>query len=307
VVAGGRVFFSDERGFGAYNAATGVKLWSVRYAEPDEQGVSAFAVSGTTLLVAEVDECKSASDQNGTLTAYNVASGAVLWSAFREEPMFTITVDKGVVVGTGDDGAGPAATAYRVSDGQLLWEKQGADAEVVASAGGRVLLTLDSGDEAQAVDIVTGVAAWTMPDPWLPQAATPDGKRFLVRTLAGALAEVNASDGSVAWSQPDAGGRVAVDNTQVYAVHNGTLTAYATGNGAPHWSTSVGALLGGYVPRPVVAGGIVYYINGQIDAVNSATGVVFDNELFGSEFDHAVAENGRLYVTNGRVLDMFAP
>src|SRR5262245_54681380 len=26
VVAGGRVFFSDERGFGAYNAATGVKL-----------------------------------------------------------------------------------------------------------------------------------------------------------------------------------------------------------------------------------------------------------------------------------------
>src|ERR1051326_8426829 len=73
VVAGGRLFLGDEGGFAGYSAANGTPLGSVRSMLPDEEGVVAMAVVGTTLIVSTLESCKSNSDQDGRLTAYDVA------------------------------------------------------------------------------------------------------------------------------------------------------------------------------------------------------------------------------------------
>lgn len=311
VVAGGRLFVGDEAGFAVYNAATGAPLWSVRFALGDDSGVAAFAVSGSTLLVATIESCHSASDQDGRLTAYNVAGGARLWSVFRDTPIFTLVVDNGVAAAVGDDSADTLATGYRISDGADLWDIFTATDSAV-SAAGRLLLNTSAGTEA--VDITTGAVAWSKPDTWVPLAATPDGKRYIVRTFSGDLLEIFAAAGGIAWTKAGEAGppvfrtnnQVAVDTSQLYVTHGNTLDVFVTTTGAPVWS---GTVLGA-ANRPIVAGGVVWVVSaGDVSAFNTTTGANL-NFLFGFNegyLGHVVVENGRLYITNGRVLDTYIP
>src|SRR5262245_46730754 len=96
VLAAGRLFLTDYRGFGAYRVATGDPLWRVDFPGPREATTPALVVAGGILLAA-VTDCTSVSVPDGRLTAYDMATGRRLWSAHRTAPMGWMVVDHGVV------------------------------------------------------------------------------------------------------------------------------------------------------------------------------------------------------------------
>lgn len=309
VVAGGRLFLTDEGGFAAYNAVTGVRLWRKAVAVPADRETPKLAVAGSTLLAA-ADTCGSTSDPDGDLTAYNAMTGVLRWTVHRDAPMFRLVVDGNVVVVGGGDASIDAVTAYRLSDGKPLWNRTGVDLAAGVSAGGRLLLSRADHSGALGVDLATGHTLWTVAAEWWVLAADPGGQRFFAADPNGRLVAVDAATGQKVWTVPGAGGlnggvaEVAVDATRIYVSHQDEVLTLYTKNGQKAWSRD----LFGSVGRPVVAGNVLYVPAERqpLAMMEPSTGNVLDDsspivEVFG----HPVIVDGRLYVTDGRLLDTY--
>jgi len=308
IVAGGRLFMADEGGFAGYDATTGHQLWTVRFGDPSDDSVQAFAVSGTTLVVA-TDDCQSVSDPDGSLTAYDVASGHVLWTVHRDAPFYQLAVDQGVAVGSGADAGAAVTTAYKISNGHVLWNHANIDVTGGVSAHGRVLLSAQFGEGgASAVDITTGRRIWHTAKGWTAVAASPAGDRFLV-TVGTNLLSVNAATGAVQWTATGDAGRVATDGTRIYVSVGNELLALNAATGAPQWHASVAAALS--YGRPIVAGGVVYAaVPGAgtltYQATTGAALAAGALDELGNAVGRSTVLNGRVYVTDGRILDVFS-
>jgi outer membrane protein assembly factor BamB len=309
VVAGGRLFLTDQGGLAAYNAVTGVRLWRKAVTVPADQETPKLAVAGSTLLAA-ADTCGSTSDPDGDLTAYNAMTGAQRWTVHRDAPMFRMVVDGNVVVVGGGDAGIDAVTAYRLSDGKQLWNRTGVDLAAGVSAGGRLLLSRADHSGALGVDLATGHTLWTVPAEWWVLAADPAGQRFFTADPNGRLIAVDAATGEKLWAMNGAGGmnggvaEVAVDATRIYVSHQDDVLALYTKNGKTAWSRD----LFGAVGRPVVAGNVLYVPAERqpLAILEPSTGNVLDDSSpIAGVFGHPVIVDGRLYVTDGRLLDTF--
>lgn len=311
VVADGRLFLADQSGFAAYRAGTGGRIWRHPVAVPGDQETPAFAVAGSVLLVA-VNDCGSTSDPDGELTAYDAATGAERWTVRRDAPLYRMVVDRDVVAVGGGDASADVVSAYRRHDGALLWTRTGVELGANVSAAGRLLLTRTDHSGVTTVDIRTGSPLWTKAVDWTVAAADPDGRRFLVGDPAGRLLAVAAADGAVAWTAPGIAGQqgastqIAVDAGRVYAAVGDHLVALRAGDGMRLWDQD----LYGWVGRPVLAGGVLYATveNQPLAILDPRTGATLDDQPQVSDArGHAVVVGGRLFVTDGRVLDAYSP
>ena len=157
-------------------------------------------VSGTTVMVAGGD---------GSVAALDARTGADLWR---------MTVGAPIAAGVGSDGKIAAVVTrsndlVAVRDGRELW-RQRLSAQAYTSpfvAGGRVfVLTADR--SVNAFDGQTGVKLWTQQRPSEPLVLRQSGVMLavgdaLVAGLAGRLAGLNPSNGSVRWEAPIASPR----------------------------------------------------------------------------------------------------
>ncbi len=303
VVAGRRLFLPDANGFAAYDAVTGERLWRRNLAIFDSE-TPKFAVSGN-LLIAATNTCGSVSDPDGELTAYDAATGGERWSVKRDAPMHHMVVDRNVVAIGGGDAGEDRVTAYRRSDGRELWSRADVELGADVSANGRLLLTNSKG--SRAVDIVTGKELWSTKAQWTVAAADPSGERFIVGDATGTLYALHARDGKTVWSTPNAAGQIAVDNERVYVARDTHLVALTAKDGKKVWDQE---FLSNPLGRPTVAGGVVYapIEDGWLVMRDARTGADLEDQPIVSDVHgHAVVAGGRLYVTNGRVLDVFTP
>ncbi len=157
-------------------------------------------VSGTTVMVAGGD---------GSVAALDARTGADLWR---------MTVGAPIAAGVGSDGKIAAVVTrsndlVAVQDGRELW-RQKLSAQAYTSpfvAGGRVfVLTADR--SVNAFDGQTGLKLWTQQRPSEPLVLRQSGVMLavgdtLVAGLAGRLAGLNPSNGSVRWEAPIASPR----------------------------------------------------------------------------------------------------
>lgn len=157
-------------------------------------------VSGTTVMVAGGD---------GSVAALDARTGADLWR---------MTVGAPIAAGVGSDGKIAAVVTrsndlVAVRDGRELW-RQRLSAQAYTSpfvAGGRVfVLTADR--SVNAFDGQTGLKLWTQQRPSEPLVLRQSGVMLavgdtLVAGLAGRLAGLNPSNGSVRWEAPIASPR----------------------------------------------------------------------------------------------------
>jgi outer membrane protein assembly factor BamB len=302
VVAGGKLYLTDQGGVAAYHAGTGARVWSYRFPDPVDTLTPRLTVLGSRLLVA-MTGCLSQSDPDGELRTLDANTGAPLWLARRDAPMYVMVVDKDVVAVSGQDVGEPEVTGYRVSDGAQLWTRRATLPRPV-SGNGRLLLTRDGGSDL--VDIRTGSVLWSTTATWSVLAAGPTGGPLYAAGPAGELARMNAVTGAVDWSVPGAAAQLAVDGPRLYVAQGGTLVARDAVTGGELWRREYGSQLG----KPVVAGGVVYAtVSGSgVYPLNAATGAALDdNPPYDGAVGHPVVVNGRLYVTTGRLLDAYTP
>jgi outer membrane protein assembly factor BamB len=202
---------------------------------------------------------------------------------------------------------------YRRSDGKLLWSKAELELAADVSADGRLLLARTGEKKGSvAVDIVTGKELWSTKARWTVAAADPAGERFIVGDATGTLYALHAEDGNTVWSaggiaREDGTATIAVDDTRIYATHDTHLIALDAKTGKKIWDQE---FYSNPLGQPTVAGGVVYapIEDGWLAIRDARTGDDLDDQpLVGDVHGHAVVTGGHLYVTNGRVLDVFTP
>ncbi|MGX6604593.1 outer membrane protein assembly factor BamB family protein [Micromonosporaceae bacterium Da 78-11] len=295
IIAGGRIFATDQLGISAYQVLTGRLLWRFDWIDPGDTSTPSMSVAGD-LLIAAAGDCNSQSDPDGTVTAFDVATGRVRWDIASDPPIYSFVVDKGVAVVSGESPSDDlATTAYRITDGRVAWTKPGYAASSV-SADGRLLATRDT--TTSALNITTGAVLWTKPRTWEAQTASPASDRFYV-TDGTALTSVNATTGAALWTAPGkAGTFLATDGRRIYRADGNAIEALNATTGRRQWARQLSA----ETKQPVRAGGLLY-TGGPV--LNPATGAVIPTSaaITGTQ----LATGGRLYITTDTTLSSFAP
>ncbi|GAA2650179.1 hypothetical protein Adu01nite_73130 [Paractinoplanes durhamensis] len=295
MVAGGRVVTTDQLGISAFQAATGAPAWHYDWVDPGDSDTAVLAASGNTVISANGD-CNSNSDPDGTLVALDLATGKVRWQVDSDMPIYTVVVDKGMVVVSGESPSDEqAVVAYRVSDGKQAWKRVDYAASSV-SADGRILV--NKGNTTSALSITMGALLWTKPALWEAKAATPAADRFLV-TNGAAMSAIKATTGAVLWTAPNkASDLLATDGRRLYRMDDHTAEALDINSGRPLWSRALPA----EGTQPARAGGLLY-TGGPILSPTSGAVITQPKALAGRQ----IATGGHLYTVNDGVLSNFAP
>ena len=300
VLAGGRIFVSDQLGVSAYTATTGTPTWRYDWDDPGDSATPRLAVAGALVIVAGGD-CNSQSDPDGRLIALDAGTGLPRWRLRLDIPVGSVVVDKGVVVVSGGSPSdADTVAAYAVRDGRALWVKDGSLSSEV-SADGTILVRSTDGfgvpaGGSSALTIGTGAVRWSRTGvSWTARAADPSGTRFYVTDQAGSLRTVRVADGVPGWST--AGTELlAVDATRVYLVSGRTVEALGVLDGKRVWTArqNVDGV------QPVQAGGLLY---AGAAVLNAADGTVAGPEHPG----RVIVSGGRLHQVRDGILRSFAP
>jgi outer membrane protein assembly factor BamB len=302
VVAGGRLFVTDQVGVGAYDVRDGSRIWVHKFLDPGDTVTPLLAVAGGRLLVGW-SGCASQSDPDGDLLALDAATGAQQWTVSQDAPVSTMVVDKGFVAVSGGDAAQSATTVYRVGDGGKVWERAKTAMGTGVAAAGRLLLTRTEEAGTESVEIATGAVRWKRADTLSAVAADAAGTRFFATDDTGTLWSLSAHSGRSVWWATDAAGPLATDGRRIYVSRGDKVLALAAGTGGSLWTRPAGGAAG----RPVLAGGVLYVTaagNGLTSLKPSSGGSAgFRTGL--EAVGHAVVADGRLYVTDGSTLLMY--
>ncbi|GIF25157.1 hypothetical protein Ate02nite_78870 [Paractinoplanes tereljensis] len=295
IVTGGRVVATDQLGISAYQASTGAPAWSFNWPDPGDADTAVLAASGSTVIAANGD-CNSNSDPDGSLRALDLTTGKVRWWVDSDMPIYTVVVDKGMVVVSGESPSDEqAVVAYRVADGKQAWRKVDYEGSSV-SANGYVLV--NKGNTTSAVSVTTGAPLWTKPSLWQAKAATPNADRFLV-TNGTAMSAIKATTGAVLWTAPNkASDLLATDGRRIYRMDDHTAEALDINSGRTLWSRALPA----EGAQPIRAGGLLY-TGGPVLSPTSGAVLNQAKPLAGRQ----IPTGGHLYTVKEGTLSNFAP
>ena len=194
VVGDGRVFVHARRDpdevVTAFDAATGKQVWSDTHRAPFTKNQYANSMAkgpnATPLLAGGRLYTYGVS---AVLTAYDAASGKVLWrkdytkeidssKLFCGTAMSPILVDGNIIVHVGDDRGG-MFRAFDAATGALRWEEKGAgpgyaSPVLVTIAGAKQIVTLTD-KSVVGVSTANGRVLWSFPfpDEWNENIVTP--------------------------------------------------------------------------------------------------------------------------------------
>jgi outer membrane protein assembly factor BamB len=305
VTYAGRVFLTDQDGISGYDATTGTRLWTWKYADPGDTYTPELAVDGRVLVVA-TSTCQSQSDPDGEVLGLDTATGAVRWRQRTETPATGLVVDRGIAVVGGSEEGYTGSWAFRTATGTQLWEREDLLPGEGAAAAGRVLLSGDAG--VAAVEPATGRTRWTSPKPWTVLAADPSGAYFYVAQSATTLVKIRASNGHKVWVRKGLTWPIAIDDARVYAASatvDGQLVALDARSGNPLWKRTFT-----HFSEPTVAAGVLWLTlpSHGLKALDPATGHEFPVAAAlgrAHPTGRAVVADGWLYLTDGQTLRAF--
>ena len=194
VVGAGRVFVHARRDpdevVTAFDLATGKQVWTDKHTAPFTKNQYANAMAkgpnATPLLAAGRLYTYGVT---AVLTAYDAASGKVLWrkdytkdidssKLFCGTAMSPILVDGNVIVHVGDDRGG-VFRAFDAATGTLKWEQKGPGpgyaSPVLATIGGAKQIVTLTDKSVVGVSTANGATLWSFPcpDEWNENIVTP--------------------------------------------------------------------------------------------------------------------------------------
>ena len=295
-------------------------LWSVDLDTSLATYYPNLAVVGTNVIVARED-CISQSDPSGSVTAFDITTGAQVWNQFFDPGPANMTVWNGHVLFTGfEAGGGGDLISLSTTTGAVQWSYapgicDGMGLPIVVR---NIVIVEGCGPtfnpRLEGHSLGTGAVVWHKAGDWDVQRgdnAGPGGSTaYVVNNATGALTALNPATGATRWAKTGVGDALAVDATHVYTdCDANTLCALRPSNGSVAWQSPQFGLGG----HPVaVAGGLVLSGGAFDTVVRAADGTEVPDQFgFGfSVWSDAVSTiavaNGRIVVSSGRVLDVYA-
>jgi outer membrane protein assembly factor BamB len=275
VLAGGLVYASTKHGLGAFDAATGARLWTSRFAAQES---GAADVSGGVAYAAS--HCCH-------LAALDASTGTLLWRGFTgtfNDLDSPLVVDGVVVLGdtSGLVSAFPVGCSNPCSPSwtvQLSNDVLGAP----AAEGGTIYVTTGNISNGQlvAIDAASGSVLWKTPlagaDPYGPVVvgnviyvgAGFELEAFSTSCMTGCSPLWAVPTSRRGHSSPETSPAVG-EGVAVMVTKNSTI-GFDAATGRTLWSVSAGASDGG---PPAIANGVVYlfYGDGTLRAFDVHTG-----------------------------------
>ena len=219
------------------------KLWVAQTAGGIESNPA--VVDGTVYL-----------SSGATLYAFDVDSGAVLWTADIHGsgiPEPSPAVVDGVVYIAG----GGIVQALDASTGALIWSVQNGDNRSSPTVAGGVVYIGSSDGKIYALDAASGTVLWATSLAYdIVSSPAVSGGKVYAGPTGGGFAALDADTGEVLWFAPIAGNvfsSPAVANGVVYfGADDDNLYALDANTGAMHWSAHTSAPI---LSSPAVASG----------------------------------------------------
>ncbi|MFI7511879.1 PQQ-binding-like beta-propeller repeat protein [Micromonospora echinofusca] len=309
VVADGLVYTRDDVGVTATDEETGARKWRFE-PDPERYGGPSHLVHTAGRIVWAVNDPPAMPGADSTqVFVLDAATGTVVRD-FQDEGVVTqILVDRDVVVLSGESRYSSDTRAYRLADGQLLWQRDQHMRQPV-SANGRVLVSgtgLGAGPlTSTIVDIGTGRVVHTTQDrEYRPLAADETGARFYVG-WGHSLQVLDATTGTLTWLASGLYPRfVVVTPTRLYVTSTGgTVSALNRSSGATIWSRSISE---SQHQRAIIAGGVLYVTakSDRVYTLNPVDGAPLKAPAFTGAVDQLVVTYGRVYVTDGTKLTVY--
>jgi hypothetical protein len=285
----------------AFDAWTGASLWSVDVTYP-----TAIAAWGDLVLAAS----------NGRLTAYDVGTGAVRWSArvgpYRSALWSGFAVDGDVAYMAQDSDAGhrpPVLTAFDLAAVRTRWSTPLGDgsAWVGASVVSDGVAVVSVGQGLVGVGTESGAVRWSKPWilGWSGSLAADAGTVYASASSREELLAISAVSGRVVWRAPLAPGEwisgAATDGVRLYAPYGPWedagptgLRAYDVATGHMLWSRASSSRPG----VPTVANGLVYSATSHsVTVLAAASGrVVHGVSLAADLWQQPIVANATVYL-----------
>lgn len=257
VVGEGRVFVHSRRDpeevVMAFDLATGAPLWSDTHTAPFTKNQYATAMAkGPNATPLLADGRLYTFGVSAVLTAYDAASGKVLWrhdytsdidtsKLFCGTAMSPILVDGRIIVHVGDDRGG-VFRAFDAETGAVRWEQEGPGpgyaSPVLTSVDGEKQIVTMTDKSVVGVSTASGAILWSFPfaDEWNENITTPvvsNGTIVVSGTRRGTYGLTVRRDGShwhvaEAWHSPE---------TAMYmsspVLHDGVLYGFSSRRSRP--------------------------------------------------------------------------
>lgn len=144
----------------------------------------------TTLLVA---------DQSGTVTAVDIATGAVRWSSSVQADLQGALLRCGDVAVVAD--SAPSVTAVDLATGAERWRVEPVEHVVALACDETAVVVVDGEYDRQALEVTDGATRWRRPGLDLPGQLVVVGDVVVVRSGA-EVSGYAMSDGAQRWRRP---------------------------------------------------------------------------------------------------------
>ena len=242
----------------AYNAATGVRLWSQPLANNGQSAQSAPAVADGVVVIGSAN----------VLAAFAAATGSPLWQiTFGRIVQGNPVIAGGIVYMSSQDGhlyamnlANGASVWTAPFGGQLTATTALPSATTGLAISGK-LLAVGAGQTLYAFDATTGQPLWSQRAPGGLSNSAPtisDGIMY-IGGFDGSFSALDAQTGATLWSATTGSvvnGSAAVGYGLVYVGSgDGVVYAYNAKTGALAWKRSIGGVI---FTSPALANGVLY-------------------------------------------------
>ena len=318
VVVGKKAYAVASGRLTALDLVTGAQLWQ-RTIDPTDLSVSTvYAVTGGRVFVGQLS-CQSMSDPQGSVNAYDAATGATLWSQ-PVDGLVGVAVSGNRVLGAGSSaGSGDTLRVLQAASGAVVWQRLNTPTCGVDWRIDRDQVYYQdcdaAGDPAAvvALRLADGVEAWRKATSLGADRGDRPGSDASALVIANAgtrtTVVVDPSTGVTRFTATGMDGVDVVGTNRLFgdcggsAGIAGTICAVDRATGARAWTSTIQA---GFPVAPAAsAAKLLFLPSGQV--LDSANGAVVTRLWSGQ---HAAVTVGNGYVLTvpqefSRILDVY--
>lgn len=300
--------YEDSRNLRAVDLVTGDLRWRVPTTVTGDEMVTGLAIGGGKVIVGLRTDCESQSDPDGSLKAYDAATGRLVWSTDLDPGVLNVAVSGGTVLVYAYDAAWQnVVIAYSLRDGTRQWIRRdcGRTSTVgLFAVAGKVATTCG------VLDIADGTTLWTASGVAFIRGDAPGrANPQLYGQLANGSLVAYRPDGTRAWTSR-------TSRTVLAAGPGRLIVGCAEGSGVCAIDRATGARVWRHADvtpttATLIGAGLLIVNGGQDDlaeALNAADGepVTLWYGVHSDLDSKFQASNGRLIVELGRVLTVYA-